>query len=105
MRRSFLSSIPIGAVACAALLLALEGQPLVAQQPPDLPPPNQALAPDQLDDLVAPIALYPDPLVSQILRPAFPTGWFRKLSPRPPPRICLRRVRSLNRSTATTSEC
>src|ERR1700686_3832358 len=37
------------------------------QQPPPLPPPNQVLTPDQLDDLVAPIALYPDPLLSQIL--------------------------------------
>jgi len=35
--------------------------------PPQLPPPNQALTPDQLDDLVAPIALYPDPLLSQIM--------------------------------------
>jgi len=67
MKRSFLSSFPMGAVACAALLLASEGQLLLAQQPPALPPPNQALAPDQLDDLVAPIALYPDPLLSQIL--------------------------------------
>jgi hypothetical protein len=25
------------------------------------------LSPDQLDDLVAPVALYPDPLISQIL--------------------------------------
>ena len=31
------------------------------------PPPGQSLAPDQLDGLVAPIALYPDPLLSQIL--------------------------------------
>jgi hypothetical protein len=35
-----------------------------AQQPP---PPGQTLSADQLDDLVAPIALYPDPLISQIL--------------------------------------
>ena len=34
---------------------------------PPLPPPGQALSPDQLDGLVAPIALYPDPLLSQIL--------------------------------------
>ena len=52
---------------CAALLFAPAGALLLAQQPPQLPPPSQALAPDQLDDLVAPIALYPDPLVSQIL--------------------------------------
>lgn len=39
-----------------------------AQQPsPQLTPPDQTLTPDQLDDLVAPIALYPDPLLSQIL--------------------------------------
>ena len=37
----------------------------VSAPPP--PPPGQALAPDQLDGLVAPIALYPDPLLSQIL--------------------------------------
>lgn len=36
-------------------------------QPPALPPPNQALSPGQLNDLVAPIALYPDPLLSQIM--------------------------------------
>jgi len=35
--------------------------------PPPLPPPNQVLTPDQLSDLVAPIALYPDPLLSQIM--------------------------------------
>jgi hypothetical protein len=47
---------------------------LVAQepaQPPAGPAPAQAqqqmLGPDQLDDLVAPIALYPDPLLSQVL--------------------------------------
>ena len=37
------------------------------QQPPPLPPPDQTLTPNQLDDLVAPIALYPDELLSQIL--------------------------------------
>ena len=35
--------------------------------PPPLPPPGQNLTPSQLDGLVAPIALYPDPLISQIL--------------------------------------
>ena len=35
--------------------------------PPAPPPPGQVLTPDQLDNLVAPIALYPDPLLSQIL--------------------------------------
>ena len=37
------------------------------QQPAQAPPPAQLLNPDQLDDLVAPIALYPDPLLSQVL--------------------------------------
>jgi Protein of unknown function (DUF3300) len=60
-------SFPMRAVFCAALLLVPAAQLLFAQQPPELPPPNQALTPDQLDDLVAPVALYPDPLVSQIL--------------------------------------
>ena len=31
------------------------------------PPPGAALSPQQLDDLVAPIALYPDPLVAEVL--------------------------------------
>ena len=59
---------PITAVLCSLVLLvpgnvALWGQP--APQP--APPPGQVLAPDQLDGLVAPIALYPDPILSQIL--------------------------------------
>src|SRR5258708_12582300 len=45
------------------LLLASVG--LFAQPAP--PPPDQTLTPDQLNDLVAPIALYPDPLLSQVL--------------------------------------
>jgi len=42
---------------------------LLAQQPPpaDQAPPAQPLSSDQLDNLVAPIALYPDNLLSQIL--------------------------------------
>jgi hypothetical protein len=37
------------------------------QQPPEQPNPTALLSPEQLDNLVAPIALYPDPLLSQIL--------------------------------------
>jgi len=49
-------------------LIAPAGVVLNAQQaPPPPPPPGQTLSPDQLDDLVAPIALYPDPLLSQIM--------------------------------------
>ena len=60
----------------AALLLGLwissAVTPMLAQQPPQapppaLPPPGQTLTPDQLNDLVAPIALYPDELLSQIM--------------------------------------
>ncbi len=67
MKRFYLFSFPMRAVLCAALLLVPMGGLLLAQQAPELPPPSQTLTPDQLDDLVAPIALYPDPLVSQIL--------------------------------------
>jgi len=55
-------------VVCAALLLA--SVPLLVAQPspPDpAAPPAQALPPDQLDNLIAPIALYPDALLSQVL--------------------------------------
>jgi hypothetical protein len=59
------------AVVCALLLAPGDAVFLMAQDappPPGPPPPSQApLAPGQLDSLVAPIALYPDPLVSQIL--------------------------------------
>jgi len=37
------------------------------QMPQQQVPPQQLLAPEQLNDLVAPIALYPDPLLGQIL--------------------------------------
>jgi hypothetical protein len=40
---------------------------LLAQDAPAPPPPDQMLSPDQLNDLVAPVALYPDPLLSQVL--------------------------------------
>jgi hypothetical protein len=48
-----------------ALLIVSFG--LFAQDQPAAPPPDQTLTPDQLNDLVAPIALYPDPLLSQVL--------------------------------------
>ena len=55
-----------------AMMLASGDAVFVAQQPPAaplpaLPPPGQSLTPEQLDDLVAPIALYPDPLLGQLL--------------------------------------
>jgi hypothetical protein len=56
------------AVLGLGLWLAIAAPSAWAQQPPPpLPPPGQTLSPDQLDDLVAPIALYPDELLSQIM--------------------------------------
>lgn len=62
------------AVACALLLLPGEA-PLLAQTPPAADAKTTAapaeaavkLPPEQLDSLVAPIALYPDPLLAQTL--------------------------------------
>jgi hypothetical protein len=68
------------AVLCSFLLLQM-GSPLAAQtqQKPDSPVPKEAnanvpepqdavqISPDQLDSLVAPIALYPDPMLAQVL--------------------------------------
>jgi hypothetical protein len=61
------------AVATCVVMVAQGGAVFLAQQPPApaplpaLPPPDQTLTPQQLDDLVAPIALYPDPLLGQVL--------------------------------------
>jgi hypothetical protein len=64
------------AVLCVELLVAPNPYVLAEQQPPpnqQMPggapqgPPQQILTPDQLDSLVAPIALYPDPILSQVL--------------------------------------
>jgi len=63
----YVLSLAVGAILGAAVMIAQDGQPAPAQPPPALPSPSQTLSPDQLGDLVAPIALYPDPLLSQIL--------------------------------------
>ena len=58
----------MGGVLASLLLLAASTPASYAQDaPPPPPPPGQTLSADQLDDLVAPIALYPDPLLSQVL--------------------------------------
>src|SRR5579863_8759409 len=56
-------TIQKAAVIGCALLLALPifGQAPVAQQP------GLLLSPEQLDNLVAPVALYPDPLLGEVL--------------------------------------
>ncbi len=56
-------------IACLFSLLAT-GMPLAAQAPappPEQQAPAQMLSPQQLDNMVAPIALYPDSLLSQML--------------------------------------
>jgi Protein of unknown function (DUF3300) len=60
------NSTRLGGVLAAVLLLASAGPSMFAQDASP-PPPGQTLTADQLDDLVAPIALYPDPLLSQVL--------------------------------------
>jgi hypothetical protein len=52
---------------CGFFLLSQNGLLSAQQTAPQLPPPGQTLSPQQLENLVAPIALYPDPLLSQIL--------------------------------------
>src|SRR5580704_15789099 len=70
MRTQPLSSAAARAASAFPLIVVFilgSGFLIGQDQPPALPPPNQPLTPDQLNDLVAPIALYPDPLVSQIM--------------------------------------
>lgn len=66
MQRSSVLRLLVGILALAVFT--------VLAQTPVAPPPNQvrtqALPPQQLDNLVAPIALYPDPLLSQVLAAA-----------------------------------
>jgi Protein of unknown function (DUF3300) len=58
----------VTAIVCAGLLVPGD-IPLMAQQAPSSSPADTAarIPPDQLDSLVAPIALYPDPLLAQVL--------------------------------------
>jgi hypothetical protein len=52
---------------CGVLVWAQVPAPPPPAQPGAPPPPAQPLSLDQLDDLVAPVALYPDPLLGQVL--------------------------------------
>src|SRR5664279_1050875 len=62
-------------IVCAVLvlqagsfLIAQEPQPSIEQAPPaQAGPPAQAMSQEQLSNLLAPIALYPDSLLSQVL--------------------------------------
>src|SRR5215470_251666 len=58
------------AILCVGLLMAVPDCPLAWSQketPPNQNAADAKLSKDQLDSLVAPIALYPDPLLSQTL--------------------------------------
>ncbi len=63
------------AVLLPTAILAALSLPAAAQTPPDQPPPyqqqqppaGQRLSPQELSNLVAPVALYPDMLLSQVL--------------------------------------
>ena len=62
----------LGVVICALLLVpgdALGNVALPQTTQTPAPPADQAakIPPDQLDSLVAPIALYPDPMLAQVL--------------------------------------
>ncbi|HEY4911749.1 MAG TPA: DUF3300 domain-containing protein, partial [Methylomirabilota bacterium] len=57
-----------------ALLMAMPAS-LLAQMPSPIPPPPPSappalFAPEQLEQIAAPIALYPDPLLAQVLMAA-----------------------------------
>lgn len=58
-----------GALVCAAfVLMQTTAAPLPPQNAPAVSAqPAAQISPQQLDDLVAPIALYPDPLVGEVL--------------------------------------
>src|SRR5438445_3916253 len=65
-RTSYFRSFAIGVamiVAGAGVLTGAQDPPQAAVQPPDTP----VWSPQQLDNLIAPIALYPDPLLTQVL--------------------------------------
>ena len=64
--RSRVSSRSLTALICAALLIPGEGV-LLAQGTPAAAPKEATLTADQLDSLVAPIALYTDELLGQVL--------------------------------------
>lgn len=63
--RSISFRVTLAALAAMFVLLVSPGATAVHAQ--QYTPPGELLSPDQLDDLVAPIALYPDPLISQVL--------------------------------------
>ena len=55
------------AMLLGVVLLFFSATAIRAQAPVASAPVGSALSPDQLDQLVGPIALYPDPLIAEIL--------------------------------------
>ncbi len=67
-------ALAIGAGGLQAAPLPTQDQPPTQRPPGQIQPQSAPLSPDQLQQLVAPIALYPDALVAQILAgSAYPT--------------------------------
>jgi hypothetical protein len=62
-----LKRLPIGILIMGMGMVCAQDQPPPETPPPPTPPPTQTLDPNQLANLVAPIALYPDPLLSEVL--------------------------------------
>ena len=56
----------VSAICVLLLTFCAAGALLMAQAPAPAPPPAQQLSPEQLDTLVAPVALYPDSLLGQV---------------------------------------
>ena len=71
-RRLWIVTRTCAAVLCAVLLVPGEGLLLAQSQPATSSAQTEGakIPPDQLDSLVAPIALYPDPLLAQVLAAA-----------------------------------
>ncbi len=63
---------PLAALAATMIAIAIAASPAVAQSAPqsNAPAAQQVLGPEELDQLVAPIALYPDNLLSEVLMAA-----------------------------------
>jgi hypothetical protein len=62
-----------GKVFACALALSLGSAALAQEPPPDAPPPDEqqgGFSDAQIDQMLAPIALYPDPLLAQMMMAA-----------------------------------
>ena len=67
MNRHFVRLMVLLALGVMIFVLPASAQTPAPQAPQAAPPQGQALTANQLNDLTAPIALYPDPLLSEVL--------------------------------------